>query len=95
MEKRQKNGKGTYYYLKNTDYKNLTENNMKKVCNIYKGDFKNGKFEGRGVVSFSNGDSYEGEFRDDKKKDMARIILKMEKYLKVIFSKIISKVKEL
>ena len=36
-----------------------------------------------------------GNFAMIKKKDMAHIILKMEKYLKVIFSKIISKVKEL
>ena len=32
---------------------------------VYKGYVKGGKFEGRGELKFANGDSYEGEFKED------------------------------
>ena len=33
----------------------------------YKGDFKKGKIEGKGLMKYKNGDMYEGEFRQDLK----------------------------
>ena len=32
-----------------------------------KGDFKNDKFEGKGIYYYNNGDKYEGDFKNDKR----------------------------
>ncbi len=45
----------------------LREKDIKNVCNIYKGDFLDGIFEGKGVLTFKSEDKYEGDFHDDKK----------------------------
>ena len=43
-------------------YLGLGKNNEDK----YKGEFKNDKQEGKGVMIWNNGDKYEGEFKNDK-----------------------------
>ena len=34
---------------------------------VYEGDWKSGKREGKGVLKLPTGSVYKGEFRDDKK----------------------------
>ena len=41
----EKCGKGTYYFLSHSDVEELRYKDIKQVCNIYVGDFKEGKFE--------------------------------------------------
>jgi hypothetical protein len=33
----------------------------------YKGEFKDGDYNGKGIEYFANGNKFEGEFRDDKR----------------------------
>ena len=44
----------------------------------------NGKREGKGTYYFEDGDIYEGEWKDGKKKEKVFIIIKMEIYMKAI-----------
>lgn len=44
------NGTGTYAFESGN------------IFNIYEGTFKKGLFDGRGILSYFNGDKYEGEF---------------------------------
>ena len=32
----------------------------------FEGDYKNGKYEGKGIYYFNNGDRYEGDYKNDK-----------------------------
>ena len=50
----EKCGVGTYYFLSHSDAEELKEKDIKTVCNIYKGDFFDGKFEGHGTVMFKS-----------------------------------------
>ncbi len=41
----------------------------------YIGSFENGKFNGQGKLTYSNGDTYEGEFKDNKKHGKGTLLL--------------------
>ena len=63
--------------------------------NKYEGDFKNDKFEGKGIYYYNNepwkDDKYEGEWKKVKQKEKEYIILIMEINMKVIGKWVISK----
>ena len=50
------NGKGTFYFLADDEFKG----------DIYVGEFKDDKLYGNGTYTFANGDKYVGEFKDDR-----------------------------
>jgi hypothetical protein len=49
-------GLGVYYF-----------NNVKSIIKTYEGEFKNGYFDGNGILYFANGNKYLGEFKNDKR----------------------------
>ena len=42
---------------------------------VYDGEYKDDKRNGRGKHTYANGDVYDGEWKDDKKKDESCIIV--------------------
>ena len=58
--------KSSLYQL--NSMKNLSSHIVKKYKNgKYKGDYLNGKREGKGIYKYNNGDIYEGEYKNDLK----------------------------
>ena len=53
------------YFHKSTDGKIMKNiETMIEDGNFYEGEFKNGKFDGKGLYKYKNGDIYRGEFKE-------------------------------
>jgi len=49
---------------------------MGRAREEYRGEFKNDKIEGLGYLTYANGDTYEGYYRDNKKDGRGKYISK-------------------
>jgi len=49
-----------------------------KLFKVYEGEFRNGKYHGKGIQYFENGDKYEGEFIKDKKSGFGKFFWNQE-----------------
>jgi len=80
MKNNMKNGKGSFYFNKDDEYKRKKyegdfKNGLMEGKGIYywnngercEGDFKNGKREGKGIYYYNSGSRYKGDYKNDKK----------------------------
>ena len=67
--------------LKKCEGKNFTKwtncfGSEKLKNGTYVGEYKNGNFHGKGVLTFDNGEKYEGQFVEGKREGMGTVIFK-------------------